>query len=691
MTTKTLNADANIAAQQQLELFEPQIAPFPPHIDFKPNVSTNGKQSLEKAYFGKRWEQMELFDREFTPIDQKASQVIFDAASRAIKEVDRGTKQSMMHVVSLGTGLGKSTSAFAFIATKASLDPEFTAAYVVPTIRMAIEAQEGIELLLGEGSTVLWSSYHKHVGVNEQAAKAELGFVPTRRVNKADLPMSRIVIVTHRQLKHELEAGRDEGTMSYMGVPRKVVFIDEHPDLVDIFSAKSSDILRLHDKLVEIAPEHPWLPVISNAAHRMASLMQSTGQTYRQTEVLSEEEGLVLEDDHGLNLWGITDEELSTERRKGELAQVRSIVAFLQAASRGNAFYSAKDFCFFAYHLHFQSTYPGFVLLDATSDILGHVPLHPHAHVLEVPAIDYANLELFHVPLPLGFRDTRQLAKMRTKGLEYGEFIQASILANTAVGDKVLVVVHKDILTQELLPSSDDPMKPMDWKGRQVNTQHWGAGVGSNRFKDKTHVFLFGDFILPRHATIANTHGWSQTPLDDKELAKAEGRRLRGTVYAPLGRYRKPHQGYILRWTKQLAMRGTARQVDANGKCHPMKLFMTMDLELLLPQLSKLFPGAQPPQLATIPLGASEKPVKGRQGLIQLLLSTQQVCRLGADEVQQVTGIPTYKLASVVEELIDQIAPLGWRVVSAAELGLAGRMKYLIHDQREAALLRKAA
>lgn len=649
------------------------------------------QQNLKHHYLATRRHQMHLFGREFTDSDVKASLVVLDAVTRAAAEVERGTKHSMMQVVALGTGLGKSTSAFALIATLAQLDPEFTAAYVVPTIRMAVEAQEGIELLLGEGSTVLWSSFHKHAGVDEAAAKAELGDVPVRRVNKADLPTSRIVIVTHRQLKHELETGRDEGTMSFMGAPRKVVFIDEHPDLVDIFSAKSSDILSFHDKLVEIVPEHPWLPVISNAAHRMASLMQSTGQSYRQTVLLNEEEGRVLEDDHGLNLWEITDEELSTERRQGELAQMRSIVAFLQAASRGNAFYSAKDFCFFAYHLHFQSTYPGFVLLDATSDILGHVPLHPHAHVLEVPAIDYANLELFHIPLPLGFRDTRQLAKMRTKGLEYGEFIQASVLANTAAGDKVLVVVHKDILTQELLPMPDDPTKPMDWQGRQVHTQHWGAGVGSNRFKDKTIVFLFGDFILPRHATIANAHGWSQTPLDDKELVKAEGRRLGGAVYAPLGRYRKPHQGYILRWTKQLAMRGTARQVDANGKCYPMKLFMTMDLELLLPQLSKLFPGAQPPQLAIPPQGASEKPAKGRQGLIQLLLSTQQVSRLGADEVQQVTGIPTHKLASVMEELVDQIAPLGWRIVSAGELGLAGRMKYLIHDQREAALLRKAA
>ncbi len=647
--------------------------------------------NLQNHYLATRRRQMNLFGREFTDIDAKASLVVLDAAMRATTEVKRGTGHSMMQVVSLGTGLGKSTSAFALIATLARLDPEFTAAYVVPTIRMAIEAQEGIELLLGEGSTVLWSSYHKHAGVDEAAAKAELGEVPTRRVNKADLTMSKIVIVTHRQMKHELETGRDEGTMAYMGIPRSVVFIDEHPDLLEVFSAKSSDMMRFHDKLVEVAPEHPWLPIIGDTAHRMASLMQSSGQSFRHTSLLSEDEGRIFEDDYGLNLWEVTNEDLSTERRQGELTQMRSIIAFLRAASRGNVFYSAGDFSFFAYQLHFQSSYPGFVLLDATSDILGHVTLHPHAHLLEAPKIDYANLELLHMPLPQGFRDVRQVIRMRAKGREYGEFIKSLVLANSVTGDKVLVVVHKDILTQELLTSSDDPMAPMDWEGRQVNTQHWGAGVGSNRFKDKTHIFMFGDFILPRHATIANAHGWSQDPLDDKELAKAEGRRLGGAVYAPLGRYRKPHQGYILRWTKQLAMRGTARQVDANGKCHPMKLFMTMDLELLLPNLSKLFPGARPPQLATSPKGTPEKPLKGRQGLIQLLMSTQQVSRIGADEVEQVTGITTSKLATVVEDLNDLIAPLGWRIVSAGELGLAGRMKYLIHDQREAELFRRAA
>ncbi len=230
--------------------------------------------NLQNHYLATRRHQMHLFGRELTEIDAKASLVVLDAALRATAEVERGTSHSTMQVVSLGTGLGKSTSSFALIATLARLDPKFTAAYVVPTIRMAIEAQEGIELLLGEGSTVLWSSFHKHTGIDEVAAKAELGFVPTRRVNKADLPMSKIVIVTHRQLKYELETGRDEGTMAYMGTPRSIVFIDEHPELLDVLKAKSSDMLRFHDKLVEVAPEHPWLPVLGDTAHRMASLMQ---------------------------------------------------------------------------------------------------------------------------------------------------------------------------------------------------------------------------------------------------------------------------------------------------------------------------------------------------------------------------------------------------------------------------------
>ena len=550
---------------------------------------------LEHQYFQMRERQVRLHGRSLTAMDRKASQVIFNTAIQAIENVKTGNRTTCMQAVSLSTGLGKSTSAYALIATFAQHDPQFSAAYVVPTIKMAIEAQEEIELLLGPNTTTLWSSYHKHKGVDARKAVEALGFLPARTVNKADLPTSRIIIVTHDKLKHELQSRMKEGCTTYCGKPRSIVFIDEHPELVQVVHATPERLQSFHDQLVKLNTRHPWLPVVSAVVSRMSALARSEGQPYVPIELLSPDEARVFDDDAGLSLWELTDDELSQDMRFSELEGMRSAVAFLLAAVSGNAFYSRRDWSFFAYQLHFASDYPGFVLLDATSDLTGLVSLHPHVRLVDVPPVSYERLELFHMDVSTKFKRINDVIKSAATGREYGRFIFQSVIANSQPGDEVLVVVHKNVLGQELIPMSEDPGQPMDWEGRKVNTQNWGAGIGLNKFKHKTHVFLFGDYYLPRPSTIAQAHGWSQEPLSEECLRHAEGRRQSGDLYAPRGGYLRVHEGHQLRWIKQLAMRGTARQVDGDGRCYPMKLFTTMDLSLLLPNLHRLFPNARPP------------------------------------------------------------------------------------------------
>jgi hypothetical protein len=94
--------------------------------------------------------------------------------------VQSGIRKTRMQAVPLGTGLGKSSSAYALIAAFAKNDIQFSAAYCVPTIKMGIEAQEGVEALTGEGTTTLWTSLHKHKGVDRKEAFDQLGFIPSR-------------------------------------------------------------------------------------------------------------------------------------------------------------------------------------------------------------------------------------------------------------------------------------------------------------------------------------------------------------------------------------------------------------------------------------------------------------------------------------------------------------------------------
>jgi hypothetical protein len=54
-------------------------------------------------------------------------------------------------------------------------------------------------------------------------------------------------------------------------------------------------------------------------------------------------------------------------------------------------------------------------------------------------------------------------------------------------------------------------------------------------------------------------------------------------------------EGHLLRWTKQMALRGRGRCFDENGTCGRQKLVFTGEVSRLLAHFTRLFPGAQPP------------------------------------------------------------------------------------------------
>jgi hypothetical protein len=624
--------------------------------------------------------------------DQQVSKIVLDAALTAIENVQSGIRKTRVQAVPLGTGLGKSSAAYALIAAFAMNDMNFSTAYVVPTIKMGIDAQEGIEALIGEGSTTLWTSLHKHKGVDRKRAFEELKGIPSRLVDKAILGAQRIVIVTHKQLEHELATGKTEGILHYMSQPRTVVFIDEHPELVQQVNTAPEAVQRLHDQLTRHNPDHPWLPVMAKAVHEMSLTMHGgNGQRYVPAILIPAEAACTFDDCAGLSLWDLTDPQASQEVRLGEQAKLQQVVDFLSAASQGRAFYSRKDYQFFAYSLHLDTDYSGFVLLDATSELAGLVTLNPDVRLVPVPAVNYERLSLFSMDMPKKFRKVRDALKVAGTSQEYGQYIREYVLANSDAGDDVLVVVHKEVLSRELIGvTSDDPNDPTNWEGRKVNTQNWGAGVGSNKFRDKTHVFMFGSFYLPGAATIALAHGWSQQPLSVEGLAHAESVRRSGDVYSPRGDYRQVHEGNVLRWVKQLAMRGTARSVDGEGKCLAMKLFLTLELGVLMPNLHRLFPNAPAPVPAALPAYLTVEPVGGRLALVHLAM-TSKLPYISAEDIQILTGIPTRKLSYNFGELVDTLKPLGWSLMSAVELGMGGRMKYLVHVERYLLTLLQAA
>ena len=56
---------------------------------------------------------------------------------------------------------------------------------------------------------------------------------------------------------------------------------------------------------------------------------------------------------------------------------------------------------------------------------------------------------------------------------------------------------------------------------------------------------------------------------------------------------RQIRDGHLLRWMKQMALRGKSREFDETGACGAQKLVVTGDLRLLIANLQRVFPAAK--------------------------------------------------------------------------------------------------
>jgi hypothetical protein len=100
-------------------------------------------------------------------------------------------------------------------------------------------------------------------------------------------------------------------------------------------------------------------------------------------------------------------------------------------------------------------------------------------------------------------------------------------------------------------------------------------------------VLLFDDHHLPQHANIAVAQGVKRALATEPPLAN---------ISSPSSRpdeVRQIREGHLLRWLKQMALRGRSREFDESGVCGTQKLVVTGDLTLLMGNLQRVFPGAK--------------------------------------------------------------------------------------------------
>jgi hypothetical protein len=646
-----------------------------------PAAPLGGHSLLYRRFLAKRDRQAQLHGRTITEANRRAGDVIFKTAALAAMDVFQSNATGAvpphtMRVVSLATGTSKSTSAYAYIAAAVEFDEEFSAAYIVPTIALAKEVVAELSALTDE-PIAFWSS--------EEA-----------NVDKADLPKRRIVVVTHALWKREMTDRRRGGVRYWHNGKalqrRSVLFVDEMPDLVTRVHVSPSSIQDFFLAVQTRQPDHAWSPVLRQVVAAMNEIVGTQGQRYEAMRgLLTREQGDLFAKPSYATLSDFVREDLDYDKRRGVLECFSDLCRFLTAASRGGCFYSRQDHTFTAYEFDYDPG-PGHVLMDATADLTGLTQLRPDVEHIETPPVSYSNLETVLVQMPRKWRRVRDLLTTmdRSEAVAFGEWVYSILRANTQPGDDVLMYAKDSLYKAHVLMRASDPAQPFLFEGRRIGTEHYGTGVGRNAWKDKRVVILVGDHYLKRDVVISDSHGWSGKELDDTSLKEAIGIRSHGDVFEPQGIYRDVHEGHLLRWTKQAAMRGNARNFLGDGSCGAMKLIiLTSDRVRILRNWSRLFDGAPLPTAGDAEDTTEQlSGAQGYRGLADMLM-TLSTDRCDGKFVERRLGIPSRNLPKAISSpAVKPVAETyGWKVVKAKSIGERGQSNWLFNADRFAANL----
>jgi hypothetical protein len=610
--------------------------------------------------------------RTLSSFDQKVAQAVFKACSDALQ--DHHKDNEVWRVIAAPTGSGKTTAALAFGASLVDAGGSFL--FLAGTKRECDAAFRLLQGLLGN-RVAIRTTDHDKAKLEEQGqdytAKtlSEGGYKPSAFFRREELSNFGALIGTHEGYKQRPESL--EALAS--GSLRQLVLVDERPDDVDIADFTLSDIERLHEAakdllgVDDVGDEHALVEALATTCLQLSALLverpSAEGHTWTQFGRLPLEVPQAwqigrLRSDTGL----VTR---LTHTLRWEASEVQRAGMLLEQALKGYAFMArntqfSRDARFVAYEPNWPKR-AGTVLMDATSDIDGYAELVSTRLLSQVPEADYRHLEIIHLDGPqqiVGAKIKEEWKKAGTRD-PLLRWMHKAVLSHSKAGEKVLVVTWKDIIAGGLL-------QVLDWEGRELDYCHFGIGIGSNRWRECSAVVIFGEYHKPRRTTVAETHGIKDTAFDDTKID--------ATIQTLKGDYRITQQGHLLRWLKQMAMRGRARELDTNGIASPMRLCFMGDYSRLLEQAGRLFPGAKAP--ISIKVEADEPQVSTKRTKrksvaddVLKYLSTTTKDQVTSSELQADTGIAlkTHMKRLNGPAFRESLGILGWLLIPARGRG----------------------
>jgi hypothetical protein len=534
----------------------------------------------------------------------KVGDAIFDACYMALENSEaakgRHKVQKRLHVVSAPVGTGKTTFSLAFITALVRLGQRDTEApcgcvFLVEQMTKAEQMYRELSTLL-PGQVAVWSTDHDvHCTTPAKVLN------PAARFHVDDLEHYPVAIVTHAFYKGKRGDKARNVVQGDHSVPRALTVIDEQSEDVKIFDvlhAGASAVLQAiqqDEKMSDVLAPYmqTLLRFMTDKIIGQGSLEKPSDDPSSWNNVASKVE------------WFTSTLARDYERdHKGDIEGLEAVFGFARALASNRAFiarYGGDAPHFVGYDTNLELR-PGMVLLDATADIDGITPLCPWREHVKVPQPSYANLSIVHVPSCTRQKLSTYL-KLAKNRRSYVDWMKQTIITHTKPGQHALVVCKKRLFDDRNVPDwleqdarFDRPttyQQEYGWEleGRKLCATHWGGfGIGVNEWRDADVVFLFDEFHVPRRVTVARAQGLTSAKATEGPLAAMKALRSKAAQVDTL------HEGHLLRWTKQMALRGKGRQFDEHGVCGHQKVVCAGNpeqYERLIANAQRLFPGAK--------------------------------------------------------------------------------------------------
>lgn len=536
-----------------------------------------------------------------SPFYKQIGETVFDVCYRAIGDFceaeateAKHRKPERLHVVSAPAGAGKTSFSQAFIAAMVrygETHPEapYGCVFVVDQITKADQMYRELSALL-PGKVAIWTADHNKAQTDKQREKAKV-VNPAARFEVDELRLYPVAIVTHAFYSDS--RGHKARNVSHQGhlFRRALTIVDEQPSQVDIHAVSYSQVVKVWEGVADDPAlcEHGRASV-SALDYFTADRTTGTGDLEKPSD-----DGKAWAAAENLH-WFTTPQATDYARSKQhDIPQIGEVFAFARALANGYAFIArgaggkgAPQFI--GYECNLMRTH-GMVLLDATADIDGVSQLCPWREMHTVPQARYDNLTIVHTPSVTRER-LKTYFKKAANRRTYVDHMVRVIKEHLAPGQRGLVVCKLDLINNENVPApviSDDPERTFCWdiEGRELAVAYWGIGIGVNCWKDADVVFLFDEFFIPRRVAIAHAQGLREHKATEGALASMTTQNSKALAVDVIW------EGHLLRYNKQMALRGHGRCFDEHGVCGQQKLVCTGDLERLLSNKDLLFPGAK--------------------------------------------------------------------------------------------------